>query len=187
MAWHILKNAVCFEHSKCTHIDRCSRLLSPSPANTEAHTRVVIIGLEEWDKNRPFLLFFFFFFCPCTIRYFAFFPFFSGSENAAAEKRRWKDEKKRAWQWKERDETEWEGERIHGGWQQRNERTFTEADPKNQFNHPNWKYTCQESAWYIEGVTVLCWNVYQDVKQLKPQGWTMIHFQVVKCGHDIDM
>lgn len=45
--WHILKNAVCFEHSKCTHIDRCSRLLSPSPANREAHTRVVIIGLEE--------------------------------------------------------------------------------------------------------------------------------------------
>lgn len=75
--WHILKNAVCFEHSKCTHIDRCSRLLSPSPANREAHTRVVIIGLEEWDKNSPFLLLFFFFFSLRTISYFAFFPPFS--------------------------------------------------------------------------------------------------------------
>ena len=76
MAWHILKNAVCFEHSKCTHIDRCSRLLSPSPANTEAHTRVVIIGLEEWDKNRPFLLLFFFFFAHAQFVTLPFSPFF---------------------------------------------------------------------------------------------------------------
>lgn len=32
---HILKNAVWFKHTKCTHIDRCSRLPPPSPANTE--------------------------------------------------------------------------------------------------------------------------------------------------------
>lgn len=72
--WHILKNAVCFEHSKCTHIDRCSRLLSPSPANREAHTRVVIIGLEEWDKNSPFLLLFFFFFPCAPLVTLPFFP-----------------------------------------------------------------------------------------------------------------
>lgn len=56
--WHILKNSVWFEHSKCTHIDRCSRRLFPSPANKQrAHTKVFITGLEEWDKHSPFCSF----------------------------------------------------------------------------------------------------------------------------------
>lgn len=46
--WHILKNAVCFEHSKCTHIDRCSRLLPPSPANRE-HTQKWL--LQAWRSE----------------------------------------------------------------------------------------------------------------------------------------
>lgn len=89
--WHILKNAVWFEHSKCTHIDRCSRLLSPSPANTEhTHTKkVVITGLEEWDKNSPFCIF------SRTGCYFAFSSFL-GSEKDHDRKQRWKDQKRMA-------------------------------------------------------------------------------------------
>lgn len=46
--WHILKNSVWFEHSKCTHIDRCSRRLFPSPANRE-HTQKCL--LQAWRSE----------------------------------------------------------------------------------------------------------------------------------------
>lgn len=46
--WHVLKNVVWFEHSKCTHIDRCSRLPSPSPANRD-HTHKWL--LQAWRSE----------------------------------------------------------------------------------------------------------------------------------------
>lgn len=47
----------------------------------------------------------------------------------------------------------------------------------NQFNHPNWKYTCPQAAtWFV---TILYWNVYQDVKKLTLQGQTLIYLSVL--------
>lgn len=47
----------------------------------------------------------------------------------------------------------------------------------NQFNHPNWKYTCPQAAtWFV---TILYWNVYQDVKRLTLHGQTLIYLSVL--------
>lgn len=59
-----LKNAVWFEHRKCTHIDRCSRLLSPSPANRE-HTQKWLLQVRGVRQKQLFLQLFAHHLLPC--------------------------------------------------------------------------------------------------------------------------
>lgn len=90
----------------------------PFSCKQRAHTKVVITGLEEWDKNSPFCSF------SRTIRYCAFSSFL-GSEKDYDRKQKGERDTKRMTK-KRVTETEWET--IYGGWQQRNERT--KADPR---------------------------------------------------------
>lgn len=110
----------------------------PFSCKQRAHTKVVITGLEEWDKNSPLCSF------SCTIRYFASSSFL-GSEKDNDRKQKG-EQTEREWQRKE-DKRGWE--RIYGEWQQRNER-LVKGESQNQLIPLNWKYTCQQAAkWQV--------------------------------------
>lgn len=122
--WHILKNAVCFEHSKCTHIDRCSRLLPPSPANRE-HTQKWLLQAwrsetERKKEKKPFLQLFL---RGHSLACHFLFSALADRDNNGRNQR-WRDGKRM-----KRSKMDWEGENIRWVTAEETREPFTEAEP----------------------------------------------------------
>ena len=137
--WHILKNAVWFEHSKCTHIDRCSRLLSPSPANRE-HTQKWL--LQAWRSETKTALSAAFRTTFVTLP----FPLFRVQRKTTTKNKGEQTERHR----QRKEKKDGEGVREYLGKAADKREDLWKSGSQNQFNHANWKYIWQQAArWQV--------------------------------------